>query len=60
MAELNLLLDENHLKLCKIILSLSEEQQDKFLLEVFGGIAKYVLEEKVIMNETVSARTFRN
>ena len=55
MAELNLLLDENYLRICKVILSLSEEQQDKFLHEVFGGIAKYVLDEKVIMNEVVSA-----
>ena len=55
MTELNALLDENGERICAALICLGEEQQDKFLQEVFGGMAKYVLEEKVIMNEAVSA-----
>ena len=53
-AEFNAYLNDASAAICDIIKKLNEEQQDKFLQDEFGRLAKLVLDERVIMNEAVS------
>lgn len=54
MEELNRTLDSYHKEVANALLSMPDEKADRFIETVFGGVARKVLAELVIMKEQVS------